>query len=69
MPIKTGLVEITVIFVHMCRLWVKYSVKAEAQLAAAVTAGKITSAQKANFDAFATTMNDLCTILRDVTGY
>ena len=69
MPIKTGLVEITIIFIHMCRIWVKYTVKAEAAMAAAVTAGHITSAQKANFDQFASSMNDLCAILKAVTGY
>ena len=69
MPLRTGVVSLTLIAEHACRLLAKYQAAIETVLDQAVTSGLITSAQKAQVDAFIAAANGACAILKIVTGY
>lgn len=69
MAVRTGLVVLTLILHHMCRLLATYRTAMNTALAAAETAGTITSAQHTTATAFLDSVGAACTVFELVTGY
>ncbi len=69
MALRTGMSILTRIVEHMCRLLATYRAAINGVLAAAVSAGTITAAQKATVDSFLDLANAACAVLKVVSGY
>lgn len=67
--LKDGLVALTKITEHACRLLTKFRPKMDTAIAAAVAAGAITSAQQATLHAWLDATAGACAILKAITGY
>jgi hypothetical protein len=65
MPIKGFLVGFTLIMIHICHYYTRYS----KQMTATLNASGLTAAQKDNVKAFWASMQQVCDILRGLTGY
>lgn len=65
----TGLVVMTLVLEHICRLIRKYGVKLRTAVNFAAEEGNITAAQRDQFLLFVDTANIYCDIARKITGY
>ena len=66
---QAGLVAITKLVEHICRIITKYRAQMNAVIAAAVAAGSITSAQAAELEAWLDALTGVCAIIKLVTKY
>lgn len=69
MPVKTGIVAAVLVVKHLCRIIVTWRPAIEGVLAAAVSGGTITAANKVTVDDFLNLATAACDVLRTVTGY
>jgi hypothetical protein len=69
MPLRTGIVALTFIVHHMCRLLATYRSAIDTVLSTAVTSGTITASQKSAVDTYLDGAQAACAILDLVTGY
>lgn len=66
---RTGIVILTQLVKHTCRVLTKYRNAIDHVLLVAVEEALITSSQKATVDAFLDAASGACAILRLATGY
>jgi hypothetical protein len=66
---KTGMVALTKLVEHGCRLFTRYSPSMFSVLAASRTAGTITSAEYDTATLFINTLTSACAVFKKVTGY
>ena len=64
-----GLVEMTKLIEHMCKLVVKYRSHMSTVISAGVTAGLITAGQQTTLEAWIDGLTGVCAILKLLTGY
>lgn len=69
MALRTGLVVLTIILEHACRLLATYRVRMDQALVDAETAGTISSAQHTTATTFLDAINGACAIFKLVSGY
>lgn len=66
---QAGLVALTKLIEHGCRLITKYRAQMQALIDHAVSIGSITAAQGATLEAWLDALSGICAILRLVTRY
>jgi len=69
MALRTGIVVLTLITEHICRLLNTYRPAMNAVIAGAVTAGSITSSQATTLGTWLDGAQAGCAILKTITGY
>jgi len=68
-PLKTGIVVVTVLTKHICKVLTRYRPVMDTVIAAAVTEGVITSIQQAVLKTWLDGAQSACDIIRLVSGY
>lgn len=69
MALRQGIVELTQIVKHICRILIKYRPVINTVIDAAVSGGHITSAQAATLKTWLDGASAACDVLKAVTGY
>jgi len=69
LALRTGIVVLTLIVEHICRLLTAYRPAMNVVIAAAVTAETITSAQATTINAWLDGAQAACAVLKAVSGY
>jgi hypothetical protein len=69
MALRTGIVVLTLIVEHICRLLNSYRPAINGVIASAVTAGNITSSQATTIGLWLDGAQTACAILKTVSGY
>jgi len=69
MALRTGMAIVTLLVMHICRTLNAYRPAMNAVIAAAVTAGTITSGQATTIGTWLDGAQAACAILKTVTGY
>jgi hypothetical protein len=67
--LRTGIVILTLLVEHICRLLATYRTAMNAVIAAAVTGGSITSAQATVIGDWLDAASAACVVLKSITGY
>lgn len=69
MAFRTGMVILTLLVEHICRLLATYRTAMNAVIAAAVTGSVITSTQATTIGTWLDGAQAVCAILKTITGY
>jgi hypothetical protein len=69
MALRTGIVVVTLLIEHICRVLTTYRPAMNTVINQAVTAGHITSVQKDILMTFLDGANSACAIIKVVSGY
>jgi len=69
LALRTGIAAATIVIKHLCRILIAYRPAMDAVLAAAVTAGTITTTQRDILKTWLDGAQSACDIIRVVSGY